>query len=215
MRNTPAALKRLSDEQLVDQVKAGDTAAYGLLFERHRGKLLQMILHIIHDRAEAEDVVQEAFMKAYRSVHTFRGDAAFFTWLACIGVNTARNCLNSRKRRNISESAPADGGAFDDGSTDERTDSVTPEDLCACGQMVAIVGAAFDTMNREQRTAMSLHEVDGLSYQEIADAMGSPIGTVRSRISDARLAIAKRIEQANRVNARHLAAYARRPVGLS
>ena len=210
---TPELLNQ-NDEQLIERVKAGDTDAYGLLFEKHRGKLLQMILHIVHDRAEAEDIVQEAFMKAYRAMHTFRGESAFFTWLACIGVNTARNLLGARKRRQHSEVTPSATTDYDDNGIDERTDTVTPEDMCACGEMVAIVGAAFDNMNAEQRTAISLHEEDGMSYQEIADAMGSPIGTVRSRISDARLAIAKRLEQAARVNLRHLAAHQRGPVRL-
>ena len=199
------------DLALVARVKAGDTEAYGLLFEKHRCKLQQMILHIVQDRAEAEDIVQEAFMKAYRALQSFRGDSAFFTWLACIGVNTARNLLSARKRRSTSDGAPGTPTDYDDAGLDERTDIVTPEDVCACGEMVAIVGAAFDTMNAEQRTAISLHEEDGLSYQEIADAMGSPIGTVRSRISDARLCIARRLEQAARVNRQRLAAYSRRP----
>ena len=211
----PMALHHHDDLELVERVKGGDTEAYGLLFEKHRCKLLQMILHIVQDRAEAEDIVQDAFMKGYRAVHTFRGDSAFFTWLACIGVNTARNLLSARKRRSRSEIAPGASADYDEGGLDERTDIVTPEDVCACGEMVAIVGAAFDTMNAEQRTAISLHEEDGLSYQEIADAMGSPIGTVRSRISDARLAIARRLEQATRVNLRHLAAHSRRQVGLT
>jgi len=193
------------DLQLIDRVKAGDTRAYGLLFEKHRGKLLQMIMHIVHDRAEAEDIVQEAFMKAYRALHTFRGDSAFFTWLACIGVNTARNLLSSRKRRQHCNYTSSDTTDYDENGVDQRTDIVTPEDMCACVEMVAIVDAAFHTMNAEQRTAISLHEEDGMSYQEIADAMGSPIGTVRSRISDARSAIAKRLEQATCVNLRQLA----------
>lgn len=210
-----ATATHYNDLQLVERVKEGDTDAYGLLFEKHRGKLLQMILHIVHDRAEAEDIVQEAFMKAYRAVHTFRGESAFFTWLACIGVNTARNLLSSRKRRQHSEYTSPETIDYDENGMDERTDIVTPEDMCACVEMVAIVDAAFDTMNAEQRTAISLHEEDGMSYQEIADAMGSPIGTVRSRISDARSAIAKRLEQATRVNLRHLAGHARRQVSFS
>jgi RNA polymerase sigma-70 factor (ECF subfamily) len=202
------------DLELVERVKAGDTKAFGLLFEKHRCKLLQMILHIVQDRAEAEDVVQEAFMKAYRAVHTFRGDSAFFTWLACIGVNTARNLLSSRKRRWRSEVSPSSNADYEEGGMDERTDIVTPEDVCACGEMVAIVGSVFETMNAEQRTAISLHEEDGLSYQEIADAMGSPIGTVRSRISDARSAIAKRLEQAARVNMRLMPVHGRGQASL-
>ncbi len=204
----PSSVTSHCDFLLVERVKAGDTKAYGLLFEKHRGKLLQMIMAIVHDRAEAEDVVQEAFIKAYRALPTFRGEAAFFTWLACIGVNTAKNFLSVRKRRLSSDLMPFDPAEREEGaSLDERTDFVTPEDVCACGEMVAIVGAAFDTMNADQRTAISLHEVDGLSYQEIAEAMGSPIGTVRSRISDARLTIARRLEQAAGIRMDKMAAY--------
>lgn len=197
-----SSVTNVCDLLLIERVRAGDTAAYGLLFEKHRGKLLQMVLALVHDRAEAEDVVQEAFIKAYRALPGFRGEAAFFTWLACIGVNTAKNFLSVRKRRHYFDAIPLELGERDEGaSMDERTDFVTPEDVYACGEMVAIVCAAFDTMNADQRTAISLHEVDGLSYQEIAETMGSPIGTVRSRISDARLTIARRLEQAAGIRA--------------
>ena len=196
------------DQMLVERVNAGDTGAYGLLFEKHRGKLLQMVMAIVHDRAEAEDVVQEAFIKAYRALHGFRGDAAFFTWLACIGINTAKGAVSGRRRVLTSGADALDAGEAEDATlTDERMDHVTPEDVCACGQMVAIVDAAFDTMNADQRTAISLHEFDGLSYQEIAEAMGSPIGTVRSRISDARITIARELELASMVRTDRLAAY--------
>jgi RNA polymerase sigma-70 factor (ECF subfamily) len=189
---------KYDDFPLVEQAKAGDQRAYGLLFERHRPKLAQMIMYLVHDRAEAEDLVQESFIKAYRALHHFRGDSAFFTWLACIGINTAKNYLNTRRRRSQSEVFLSDQA--DNMPEDERTDIVTPEDVCACHEIVAIVNAAFDTLNDEQRRAISLHEEDGLSYQEIAEAMGSPIGTVRSRISDARTTIAKRLAQVNRVS---------------
>jgi RNA polymerase sigma-70 factor (ECF subfamily) len=200
-------MSQCADRQLVERVKEGDSNAYGELFEKHRARLLQMVMGIVHDRAEAEDVVQEAFIKAYRALPSFRGDAAFFTWLACIGMNTAKNFLTMRKRRMTADLAPVEPGEREDGAPDERTDFVTPEDVCACREMVAIVDAAFETMNTDQRTAISLHEVQGMSYQEIADAMGSPIGTVRSRISDARLAISRQLEQATTVSADKLAAY--------
>lgn len=181
-----------ADMELVARYLAGDIAALGNLFKQYRRRLVNMLTHMLKDHDEAEDVVQEAFIKALRGLHQFRGDATLYTWLASISINTAKGVLQKRKRK-LNTAWSAHAVALPDVDEDERTDLVTPEDVCACGELVAIVGAAFANMRPEHEIAITLHEVDGLSYQEIAVAMGSPIGTVRSRIASARTVIAARL----------------------
>jgi RNA polymerase sigma-70 factor, ECF subfamily len=178
------------DDILLDAVRRGEAGAFGPLVARHRHKLFLRILCIVQNHDDAEDVLQETLIRAYRGAARFRGDAGFYTWLYRIATNCALEML-SRRKRLIPErpsSVPDDleigwlAPAWDD-----------PEQVLCGVQMVAAVGAALDAMLPEFRTAILLREIDGLSYHEIADAMLCPVGTVKSRISSARSAIATKL----------------------
>ena len=186
--------ERECDQALVIRVQEGDKQAFDLLIAKYQRRLMRMVSYIVHDRAEAEDVLQEVFIKAYRGLRHFRGESAFFTWLFRIGVNTARSHVSLKKRKGtISATEPAADFEIDGG--DQRADIVTPEDVLAGKQIAEVVTSAMESMAPEQSIAMTLHEIDGLSYQEIADIMVCPIGTVRSRISHAREVIAGRLQR--------------------
>lgn len=184
---------READQVLVERVQNGDQRAYGLLVSKYQRKLLRLVSRLVRDPAEAEDVVQEAFIKAYRALPGFRGDSAFYTWLYRIGVNTAKNWLVSQGRRVPTSTDLSSEDAEDYGESELLTDTDTPERMLASKQMAATVNAAMDDLPEELRTAVSLREIDGLSYEEIAQIMDCPIGTVRSRIFRAREAIAGRL----------------------
>jgi RNA polymerase sigma-70 factor, ECF subfamily len=184
---------READQALVERVQNGDQRAYGLLVSKYQRKLLRLVSRLVRDPAEAEDVVQEAFIKAYRALPGFRGDSAFYTWLYRIGVNTAKNWLVSQGRRVPTSTDMSSEDAEDYGESDLLTDTDTPERLLMSKQMVATVNAAIDALPDDLRTAVTLREIDGLSYEEIALIMDCPIGTVRSRIFRAREAIAGRL----------------------
>ena len=187
--------ERECDQALVLRVQEGDKQAFDLLIAKYQRRLMRMVSYIVHDRAEAEDVLQEVFIKAYRGLRHFRGESAFFTWLFRIGVNTARSHVSLKKRKGaISAAEPATADFEIDGG-DQRADIVTPEDVLAGKQIAELVTSAMESMAPEQSIAMTLHEIDGLSYQEIADIMVCPIGTVRSRISHAREVIAGRLQR--------------------
>ncbi len=181
------------DQALVERVQRGDKHAFELLVTKYQRKLMRLVSRLVRDQAEAEDVVQEAFIKAYRALPQFRGDSAFYTWLYRIGINTAKNFLVTQGRR-----APTSTGAdaeeaetFEDG--DQLRDINTPESLLATKQIAETVNIAMAALPEELRMAITLREIEGLSYDEIADAMGCPIGTVRSRIFRAREAIAEKL----------------------
>jgi RNA polymerase sigma-70 factor (ECF subfamily) len=185
---------REGDQLLVERARAGERAAFDQLVAKYQRRLMRLLARLLNDPAEAEDVVQETFIKAYRALRHFRGDAAFYTWLYRIGINTAKNALLVRKR-NASVS-PAEPSAIrpEGGPDDERLrDISTPESMLASKQIAQTVNAAMDALPIDLRTAIALREIEGLSYEEISQIMGCPIGTVRSRIFRAREAIARKL----------------------
>jgi RNA polymerase sigma-70 factor, ECF subfamily len=178
------------DQQLVERAQRGDKRAFELLVLKYQRKLGRLLSRFVRDPAEVEDVTQEAFIKAYRALPSFRGDSAFYTWLYRIGINTAKNYLVALGRR-----APTTTGfdneeaeGFED--AEQLRDSNTPESELEGKEIAATVNRAMDALPADLRTAITLREIDGLSYEEIATAMNCPVGTVRSRIFRARDAIA-------------------------
>ncbi|MFZ6862771.1 RNA polymerase sigma factor RpoE [Undibacterium sp. Ji67W] len=185
--------EREIDQILVERVQRGDKKAFELLVSKYQRKLMRLVSRLVYDQAEAEDVVQEAFIKAYRALPNFRGDAAFYTWLYRIGINTAKNYLVTQGRRapTSTESDVEEAETFSD--AEGLRDINTPESLLASKQIAATVNAAMSALPEELRNAITLREIEGLSYDEIAEVMLCPIGTVRSRIFRAREAIAERL----------------------
>jgi RNA polymerase sigma-70 factor (ECF subfamily) len=185
--------EREIDQRIVERIQAGDQKAFGLLVTKYQRKLLRLVSRLVRDPAEAEDVVQEAFIKAYRALPQFRGDSAFYTWLYRIGINTAKNYLVTLGRRapTSTEADIQEAETFDDG--DNLRDINTPESLFATKQIAETVNLAMDGLPEELKMAISLREIEGLSYEEIASVMQCPIGTVRSRIFRAREAIAEKL----------------------
>jgi RNA polymerase sigma-70 factor (ECF subfamily) len=155
---------------------------------------MRLLSRIVHDPVEAEDVVQETFIKAYRALRHFRGDSAFYTWLYRIGINTAKNFLATQGRRapTFSDVDHEPAAAFNDG--EHLRDINTPESMLASKQIAQTVNAAMDALPVDLRTAIALREIEGLSYEEISDIMACPIGTVRSRIFRAREVIAEKLK---------------------
>ena len=185
--------EREIDQQLVERVQRGDQRAFTLLVEKYQRKLGRLLDRMIRDQSEVEDVVQEAFIKAYRALPNFRGDSAFYTWLYRIGINTAKNHLVSMGRRPklSNEVEIEDAENFEDG--DELRTADTPETELMGKQIAQTVNDAMEALPEELKTAISLREIEGLSYEEIASMMNCPIGTVRSRIFRAREAIAEKL----------------------
>jgi len=181
------------DRQLVERAQRGDKHAFELLVSKYQRKLSRLLSRFVKDQAEVEDVAQEAFIKAYRALPSFRGDSAFYTWLYRIGINTAKNYLVAMRRRapTTTEFDSEDAEDFDDG--EQLRDINTPEHLLMTRQIADTVNAAMGALPEELRNAIQLREIEGLSYEEIATAMDCPIGTVRSRIFRAREAIAERL----------------------
>ena len=178
------------DQQLVERAQRGEKRAFDLLVSKYQRRLSRLLSRFIRDSADIEDVTQEAFVKAYRALPSFRGESAFYTWLYRIGINTAKNFLTSAGRRPVvsAEFEDEDGESLDMAS--QIPDHHTPEAEMMNQQILSAVNAAVERLPEELRTAISLREMDGLSYEEIASAMNCPIGTVRSRIFRAREAIA-------------------------
>lgn len=185
--------EREADLVLVERVQAGDREAFGLLVGKYQRKLLRLVMRLVRDPAEAEDVTQEAFIKAYRALPNFRGESAFYTWLYRIGVNTAKNWLISNRRRmpTVSDIAGDESEGIDESGL--LRDDETPDRVLMSKQIGATVNAAMEALPEDLRAAITLREIDGLSYEEIAEVMDCPIGTVRSRIFRARDAIASRL----------------------
>ncbi len=181
------------DLQLVERVRTGDKQAFGLLVEKYRRKLLRLLSRMVRDQDEMEDIAQETFIKAYRALPQFRGDAAFYTWLYRIAVNTAKNHLAAKGKAMPTVSAQA---MDDEDEPDERLvaqDIGTPESVLLSKQVAIAVNQVVEGLPEELRQAITLREMEGMSYEEIADYMGCPIGTVRSRIFRAREAIAAKL----------------------
>jgi RNA polymerase sigma-70 factor (ECF subfamily) len=178
------------DQQLVERVQRGDKAAFDLLVSKYQRKIFRLLSRLIRDPTEIEDVAQEAFIKAYRALPNFRGESAFYTWLYRIAINTAKNYLVSLGRRapTTTEADIEDAETFDDG--DHLRDLNTPDSMLLTKQVAEAVNRAIDQLPEDLRTAIVLRELEGLSYEEIAESMRCPIGTVRSRIFRAREAIA-------------------------
>ncbi|HEX5394309.1 MAG TPA: RNA polymerase sigma factor RpoE [Rhodocyclaceae bacterium] len=184
---------RDADQLLVERVQSGDRQAFGLLVSKYQRKLLRLVSRLVRDPAEAEDVAQEAFIKAYRALPNFRGESAFYTWLYRIGVNTAKNWLASQGRRTTAQASMDAEEAEGYEDADLLRDTDTPERLLMSKQIAETVNRAMEALPDELRTAITLRELEGMSYEEISSVMDCPIGTVRSRIFRAREAIAKEL----------------------
>ena len=184
-----------SDLSLVRRVQRGDKGAFDALVLKYQHKLVKLVMRYVRNPAEAEDIAQEAFIKAYRALPQFRGDSAFYTWLYRIAINTAKNALAARDRNPVSYE-------LDLQNTDDSSDVVsrlkdpeTPEGLALTEEIRDTVNHAIEELPEDLRTAIVLRELEGMSYEEIAASMDCPVGTVRSRIFRAREAIDRRLRE--------------------
>lgn len=183
------------DWALVQRVQSGDLRAFEVLVNKYQRKIGRLLSRLVRDADDIDDIVQESFIKAYRALGNFRGESAFYTWLYRIAVNTAKNHLIASNRRpsTIRESANDESSeTFDE--TETLSDIETPESVLLSRQIAATVNKAMEELPEELRNAIVLREIEGLSYDEIAEIMNCPIGTVRSRIFRAREAIAARLK---------------------
>jgi len=177
-----------ADQELVRRVQRGDRAAFDVLVRKYQHKIVKLVTRYVHDGAEALDVSQEAFIKAYRAIHGFRGDSAFYTWLYRIAINTAKNHLVAEGRRPLEHGMDLQDPEQYDVQARLR-DNDTPERLLLTDEIQRTVEAAIAELPEDLRTAIVLRELEGMSYEQIAETMGCPVGTVRSRIFRAREAI--------------------------
>ncbi|MBX9709624.1 MAG: RNA polymerase sigma factor RpoE [Xanthobacteraceae bacterium] len=185
-----------ADAPLIDRVKQGDVKAFEMLVVKYQRRIERLIGRMVRDVDLVPDIAQETFIRAYRAIPQFRGESAFYTWLYRIAVNTAKKALGELKRDPlVTESARASLDDDDETSRaeNELTDGETPESLLASKEVAMTVNAAIDALSEDLRQAITLREIEGLSYEEIAELMNCPIGTVRSRIFRAREAIALRL----------------------
>ncbi len=182
----------IPDLTLVQRVQQGDRRAFDQLVLRYQHKVLKLVMRYMRNHAEAEDIAQEAFLKAYRAIHSFRGDSAFYTWIYRIAINTAKNALVAAKRRPLDYDLD-----LQDPEQNERNgrlrDEATPESLLLTEEIRETVDAAIGALPEDLRRAVVLREYEGLSYEEIAAVMACPVGTVRSRIFRAREAIDRQL----------------------
>ncbi|MDH2925792.1 RNA polymerase sigma factor RpoE [Lonepinella koalarum] len=183
--------EQITDQALVERVQQGDKKAFNLLVSRYQNKVAGLLTRYV-PRNDIPDVVQESFIKAYRSMDSFRGDSAFYTWLYRIAVNTAKNYLTAQGRRPPNEDILAEDAESYDSGTNLR-DVDTPENELLSAELKKIVFDTIESMQEELKTAITLRELEGLSYEEIADIMDCPVGTVRSRIFRAREIIENKI----------------------
>ena len=187
-----------SDLQLVERTVAGDQRAYELLVIKYQRRIERLIGRMVRDVDLVQDIAQETFLRAYRALHQFRGDAQFYTWLYRIAVNTAKKTLMDLKRDPLITESALRGASDDDDETSvmtrELTSDETPETVLAAQEVARAVNEALLALPQELRQAVTLREIEGLSYEEIAQAMGCPIGTVRSRIFRAREAISAKVK---------------------
>ena len=181
------------DQQLVERAQRGDKQAFELLVEKYQRKLARLLSRFIRDPAEVEDVTQEAFIKAYRALPAVRGDSALYTWLYRIGINTAKNYLMALGRRapTSTEVEAEEAEGFEE--AEQLRDINTPESLLLSREIAETVNSTIEKLPEELRKAIQMREIEGMSYEDIAEAMNCPIGTVRSRIFRAREAIAEQL----------------------
>lgn len=182
------------DQALVERVQRGDKRAFELLVSKYQRKIFRLLSRMIRDAGEVEDVAQEAFIKAYRALPNFRGDSAFYTWLYRIAINTAKNWLVAQGRRAPTSTEAAIEDAENYEAAEGLREVATPEAMLQSRQIGDAVNRAIDRLPEDLRTAIVLREIEGLAYDEIAEAMNCPIGTVRSRIFRAREAIAAELK---------------------
>ncbi|MCZ6500445.1 MAG: RNA polymerase sigma factor RpoE [Gammaproteobacteria bacterium] len=184
--------ERQVDQRLVVKVQKGDKTAFDVLVLKYQHKVIKVIMRYVRDPSEAMDVAQEAFLKAYRAIPRFRGDSAFYTWLYRIAINTAKNHLVAARRRPLDyDLDPQDPDQYD--MQGRLSDGDTPEGLVLSEEIKDTVNRAIQNLPEDLRTAIILREVEGMSYEEIAQTMECPVGTVRSRIFRAREAIDKKL----------------------
>ena len=189
------------DQQLVERAQRGDKQAFDLLVIKYQRRLVRLLSQFIRDSAEVEDIAQETFIKAYKSLSSFRGDSAFYTWLYRIGINAAKNFLVAQKRRasNTSNSFDIeDAENFEEGS--QLRELATPESELISKQIAQTVNQALNELPEELRTAITLREIEGLSYEEIASVMNCPTGTIRSRIFRAREVISVKLQSVTEIS---------------
>lgn len=187
------ATSREVDAELIDRVRQGDKRAFDLLVLKYQRRIMRLLARMVRNPSDIEDIAQETFIKAYRALPDFRGDSAFYTWLYRIAVNTARNwhvALN-RRPQTINPAENDEGETFD--QIDNLTDINTPEALLASRQVADTISQAMQELPDDLRIAILLREVEGMSYDDIAQTMQCPIGTVRSRIFRARETIARKL----------------------
>jgi len=182
-----------SDQQLVERVKQGDKRAFDMLVIKYQHKVAALVSRFIHDHSEVQDVTQEAFIKAYRALPNFRGDSQFYTWLYRIAVNTAKNYLVSRGRRPPSTDIDVEDAVYFEGNS-QLKDLENPQNKLSSDELMEKVNQSIKKLPEDLRVALTLREYDGMSYEEIADVMDCPVGTVRSRIFRAREAVEQAIQ---------------------
>jgi len=182
-----------TDQQLVQRAQRGDLRAFDLLVLKYQGRIAALVSRYVSDAGEVEDVTQEAFIKAYRALGKFRGDSAFYTWLYRIAANAAKNHLVAKGRRPGADATIEDAEGFDEGGL--LSEIASPEALAMGSELAEVVESALNALPDELKAALMLREFDGLSYDDIADVLGCPVGTVRSRIFRAREAIDQRVKE--------------------
>jgi len=184
--------EQITDQELVEKAQQGDKKAFNLLVVRYQNRVAGLLTRYV-SRDDIPDIVQESFIKAYRSLASFRGESAFYTWLYRIAVNTAKNHLTALGRRPPKEDILAeDAESYDAGTQLRETD--TPENLVLSNELKRVVFETIENLPEELKIAITLREIEGLSYEEIAEVMSCPVGTVRSRIFRAREAIDAKIQ---------------------
>ncbi len=182
-----------NDLELVKRVQAGDKSAYDVLVRKYQHKIIKLISRYVHDPEAAQDVAQEAFLKAYRGLSSFRGDSAFYTWLYRIAINTAKNYLVAQGRRSPDQDIDVQEAEYFEGATALK-ENATPERQLLTEEIERTVFRAMKELPDDLKTAITLREIEGMSYEQIAEAMDCPIGTVRSRIFRAREAIDRQLK---------------------